>query len=375
MLDTTRAQGWVQQKYPQLVMERLRAASPHTFGGAREEYDRREALAAPLPPLEDGERSDSNGCHKIAIQNEVERPQQGNRASKRTQILRNRSSKRFRDGKEIALFRPYFTYLIMTINLIAFLIAFGAGKWKFASISENPLLGPSLETLQKLGGKDTAKILAGEWWRLIVSIFLHSGFIHLLLSEVMVFQLGSTLEETVGFVTVAIVYFAGGILGNVWSAIFLPRTVTVGASGAIYGMVGALFADFALNHGFIPNKWAYFRNIAVATIVGIVLGLLPGVDNYTQLGGLIAGLLVGLVILQIVPSKVNAERTWRSTVLLLLAVFACIAYFGAAFGALYNDVDPREFCPKCSLIDCVESPWWDCVQKCYDPLTGAEVPC
>jgi rhomboid protease GluP len=87
-------------------------------------------------------------------------------------------------------------------------------------------------------GPDT--ITNGQWWRLLTSMFLHIGIVHLAFNMIVLLQIGPFVERLVGNVGFLIVYFVSGFAGNVTSLVWNPYTVSAGASGAIFGLYGLL---------------------------------------------------------------------------------------------------------------------------------------
>jgi membrane associated rhomboid family serine protease len=138
--------------------------------------------------------------------------------------------------------------ILIFLSCLLFLISMIVSRFEFESLTRNPTIGPPASILDDMGAKNTAKIQAGEWWRLITPVFLHAGLIHLFLNMVMVLRLGFSMEEAFGSSKVASIYFASGVSGVVCSAVFLKNQLSVGASGALYGLLGALLADIIQNY-------------------------------------------------------------------------------------------------------------------------------
>jgi membrane associated rhomboid family serine protease len=209
---------------------------------------------------------------------------------------------------------PFFTFLAIFANCVMFVVSIWKNGWHIESMSSNPMLGPSSDTLLSLGAKQASLIRLGQWWRLFAPQYLHgssiafmaflccncvsicflsrssgthrafstAGMIHLLMNMSGLWSLGRGLESEFGFLRIACIYTVSGLSGVLGSAVFIPEIVGVGASGALYGLVGALLADFALNHKTIQDKWAYFIRLMFSVAFGLALGLLPLVDNYAH---------------------------------------------------------------------------------------------
>jgi len=176
-------------------------------------------------------------------------------------------------------------------------------------LSQNPLVGPPAETLNNMGAKDLRLIRENnEFWRLITPIMLHGGVLHLALNMFSQFRVGLALEEKWGSQPWAIIYLASGVSGNLWSCYFNPGNIGVGASGAIYGIMGGWFADTV-------GTWARtdevtrvgnLIQVVVNTGLGMVVSLVPIVDWAAHLGGFITGALLGFHFI-----KINSTSSYQ----------------------------------------------------------------
>ena len=119
---------------------------------------------------------------------------------------------------------------------------------RFEPLSVNPMIGPSAETLLKMGAKQTSLIVnGGQWFRLFSPIVLHAGLIHFFLNMFALWFIGGAVEKSHGMVNAAIIFVLPATGGNILSALFLPQYISVGASGGIFGLIGSCIADIALN--------------------------------------------------------------------------------------------------------------------------------
>ncbi|SES83733.1 rhomboid protease GluP [Oceanobacillus limi] len=171
--------------------------------------------------------------------------------------------------------KPFFLYLLLAINVVLF----GLLEMNGGSTNTN--------TLINYGAKYNPAILNGEWWRVFTSMFLHIGFIHLGMNMLAIFYLGSLVERIYGSWRFLLIYILAGIGGGVTSFAFTTN-VSAGASGALYGLVGALLF-FGLNY-----KKLFFRTFGNGLIILIVINivfsfLVPQIDASAHIGGLITG--------------------------------------------------------------------------------------
>lgn len=145
------------------------------------------------------------------------------------------------------------------------------------------------------GAKDNDLILQGQYWRFVTPIFLHANLLHVGLNMLNLAVLGVFLERLVGHMRFLLIYVTTGIVSIIASFYFMPQEISVGASGAIFGLVGA-YSVFVLMHrrafrkGGIPALlW-----LIIVIVGNLSIGFfVPNVDNYAHLGGLLSGCLLG----------------------------------------------------------------------------------
>ncbi|MSQ07726.1 MAG: rhomboid family intramembrane serine protease [Dehalococcoidia bacterium] len=149
------------------------------------------------------------------------------------------------------------------------------------------------------GGPDSllSGILDGEWWRLIVPVFLHAGIFHLVANTFGLVAFGGTIERIFGSVSFAAIYLLSGVLGNVASLWWGPD-LGVGASGAVFGMIGAFGAYLLLNRQHLGQIGRQsLTTVGFLIVINVLFGLLiTGVDNAAHVGGLLGGTLIGFAL-------------------------------------------------------------------------------
>ncbi|KAF2140704.1 uncharacterized protein K452DRAFT_200449, partial [Aplosporella prunicola CBS 121167] len=137
-----------------------------------------------------------------------------------------------------------------------------------------------------------------QWYRFITPIFLHAGLIHIALNMLMQLTIGRDMELLIGSVRFALVYFASGIFGNVLGANYAANGMpSTGASGALFGLIGLTILDLFYHWGERQSPWKELLFIMIDVVITFVIGLLPGVDNFAHLGGLIMGIGLGITLL------------------------------------------------------------------------------
>ncbi len=217
-------------------------------------------------------------------------------------------NKREEDVRKIFNYgKTILSYLFIAINTVLFLLM------TFAGGSTN------IEVLYYYGAKEAFSIANGEYWRLITPIFLHIGFLHFALNNLAIYYLGKVTEKIYGSVRFFSIYLIAGIIGNIASFLFLPSNIAAGASGAIFGLFGAL-----LYFGYIyPDL--FFRTLGrdVLTIIGInlVFGIVvPNIDNFAHIGGLIGGFIVASIVH--LPKQKN--KKWAISLLSSLLIIGIL---------------------------------------------------
>ncbi|KAK4267534.1 hypothetical protein QN277_024303 [Acacia crassicarpa] len=175
------------------------------------------------------------------------------------------------------------------------------GRFSFQPFKENPLLGPSTRTLQKLGALQKELVEENEGWRLITCMFLHAGVIHLIANMFSLLSIGIRLEREFGFIRIGFLYTLSGFAGSLISMLHLEKsakpTISVGASGALFGLLGAMLSELLTNWTIYENKCAALVTLLVISALNLSLGFLPRVDNSAHVGGFTSGFLLGFILL------------------------------------------------------------------------------
>lgn len=169
--------------------------------------------------------------------------------------------------------------------------------------------------LQTWGIQNNELIRQGQWWRLFTPMFLHGGFAHILGNMVSLLYLGRVVSKNYTKLEFLAIYFISGFAGNLLSFFFLGNALSLGASGAIMGLGGAMIFLITLSR----NRQYYRRAGNYASLAGIVVfnlfyGVIAvgdNVNNFAHFGGFIAGFLVAAFIEGVLTRKRNAEEADR----------------------------------------------------------------
>lgn len=182
----------------------------------------------------------------------------------------------------LPLTRPLLSWIVLALNVIVWLLmTFSGGS-------------TDLRVLVRFGAKVPWLGITGEYWRLFTSMFLHIGLLHLIFNSYALYSLGPQVESLFGPSRFLVLYLFSGLAGSVASYV-LSESISAGASGAIFGLIGAL-AIYLTRHRNILGRRGQraLNNVVLIILYNLVLSLsVPGIDVFGHLGGLASGLLVG----------------------------------------------------------------------------------
>ncbi len=194
------------------------------------------------------------------------------------------------------------------------------------------LLGSSMDpaVMIRAGANLPMVTTSGEWWRLLSSTFLHWGVLHLAVNMYGLWVLGRLVEQIHGPRRYLVTYVLAGLGGSLASVYFGPGAPSAGASGAVFGILGAAIAEFALRRRAYPEAWrrAVLGNLLFLAVANVLIGsAVPGIDQAAHLGGLVTGALAGAVLAP--RGRFGRTRAARA-VAATLAVVALFAVAGSA---------------------------------------------
>jgi len=182
--------------------------------------------------------------------------------------------------------------VIVAATVLAF---FGMQFWE-KSVTEGTFYGHTAQFLLEHGALYGPAIREGEWYRLITHMFLHGDIWHLGNNILLLFCLGNALEHYIGKISYVTIYFLGGILAGLGSIVYnTGSTVSVGASGAVFSVVGAMAWLVVRNQGRLEGFTG--PRMILFLLLSIYAGFVDqGVDNAAHIAGLIAGFLLAILI-------------------------------------------------------------------------------
>ena len=188
------------------------------------------------------------------------------------------------------------THAIFGINVAVFIAMALAG----VSMLDNP----AGQDLVRWGANFGPLTVSGQWWRLLTCVFIHGGLLHIGFNMWCLWSLGRLAESVYGHWTFATLYLICGLAASLASVIRNPVILSVGASGAIFGIAGALIASFYLGEFSMPRAALSGTLRSVVIFVGYNLffgAVIARTDNAAHIGGLLMGLLLGALIAKVAP--------------------------------------------------------------------------
>lgn len=187
-----------------------------------------------------------------------------------------------------SMYRPVVTVVLIAINIIVFLMETLAGG------------STNTEIAMKFGAQYNPYVSRGQWWRLLTSMFMHFGIMHLVCNMYSLYSLGSSAEYMLGGARYLILYLLSGLCGNLSTWFVESRThrytVSAGASGAIFVLMG-----FYLILAILPQYRDYVSgtNIIINLVINLFIGFTDKhIDMKAHLGGLVGGMIITLVFLE-----------------------------------------------------------------------------
>nr|WP_083815764.1 rhomboid family intramembrane serine protease [Pseudothermotoga thermarum] len=202
-------------------------------------------------------------------------------------------------------------------------------------LSSIPVFRNQAYLLIRLGAQYGPLVSGGEWYRVITAMFVHGGLLHLLFNSYALFYFGTIVESIYGTEKFVIFYLLAGAVGNLATHVFYYRSISVGASGAIFGLVGILFAlGFRRD---TPIFMRQFTGMALLPMIifNVVYGFMPGsnINNAAHLGGFLAGMAIGYFAdpRPVYASWKRGSRIFWKAAAILSCLFVAFCFFMLIF--------------------------------------------
>lgn len=218
--------------------------------------------------------------------------------------------------------RAMVTPALIAINVAVFLVMLAMGVALFGGRADDYL---------RFGANFAPLTTGGEWWRLLTCTFVHFGIVHLAFNMWALWDSGQLTERLFGNVWFAAIYLFAGVAGSLASMLWNAQAISVGASGAVFGVFGALLAYLVRERGSIPPEM--MNRLRISTSIFVTYSLFygfaaSGIDNAAHLGGLASGFAMGFIGAR--PLETNARATGSALRAALAIVLAAATVFPAA---------------------------------------------
>ncbi|KAF5947647.1 hypothetical protein HYC85_013604 [Camellia sinensis] len=235
------------------------------------------------------------------------------------------------------------------------------GRFSFQPLNENPLFG--WRSWELLSGRKWCTNTKHGGLSLVSG--LHAGIIHLLVNMLCLVFIGIRLEQQFGFVRIGIIYLLSGFGGSILSALFLQKSISVGASGALFGLLGAMLSELITNWTIYTNKVAALLTLIVIVVINLGIGILPHVDNFAHIGGFVSGFFLGFILLlrpqygwvtrRNLPVEVRVKSKYKpyQYVLWSVSLILLVAGFAVGLVMLFRGVNANDHCHWCHYLSCV----------------------
>jgi rhomboid protease GluP len=206
------------------------------------------------------------------------------------------------------------TYTLILINIVVFILPLFGGV---------NIVNISSEELYNLGAIfGPSVVLDKEIWRIFVSMFLHGGAEHIVMNMISLFLVGRSVEMIFSKSAYLGIYLMSGLLGGLFSIYFHPVTVAIGASGAIFGIFGAMVGFVLVNRQRMQQQFmAFIRSIGLVLLLNLVIGLaIPSIDLSAHIAGLTVGFIGGMAVGK------SQNFLWMYMILMVFVMWGVYAY-------------------------------------------------
>jgi membrane associated rhomboid family serine protease len=224
---------------------------------------------------------------------------------------------------------PRITYALIVINVIAFLaegnVTLGSGGVGNSVYQEGALLGSSEVTV--LAGQGVAH---GQWWRIVTGGFLHENLIHIGFNMYVLYLLGRMLEPALGELRFGLIYATALLTGSLGALLVSPHSLTVGASGAVFGLMGAAAVEMRARQISVMQS-----GVGTLILINLVISFtLPNISWGGHVGGLVGGALAALAL------QMGERLRARTLALASCVVIGLAAFAGSVAAAKSSEVEP-----------------------------------
>ncbi|XP_078134569.1 inactive rhomboid protein 1 [Sander vitreus] len=187
-----------------------------------------------------------------------------------------------------------------------------------------------------------------QFFRLWLSLFLHAGFLHCVVSVVFQMTVLRDIEKLAGWLRISIIYMLSGITGNLASAIFLPYRAEVGPAGSQFGILACLFVELFQSWQILERPWRAFAKLLAISVFFFSFGLLPWIDNFAHICGFVSGFFLSFAFLPYISFGQSDMYRKRVQICVFLLVFLALLSGLAVLFYVY----PVK-CDWCEYLTCI----------------------
>ncbi len=219
--------------------------------------------------------------------------------------------------------KPWVTWILLAANAAMFVLEESLGG------SENS------DVLIRLGALVPGEVMLGAWWRLISSGFLHAGIVHVALNSYVLWIVGSTLERTLGPARFLVAYTVSLLVASLASLALSDADLTVGASGAVFGLFGVEAIVVFLRPELLPThvRQTHARNVLINLVINVAMSFQPNIATVAHFGGGLAGAAVGFFLVPFrFPLRPETPR-WASALAIACSLLLASGVGRALFEA------------------------------------------
>ena len=221
-------------------------------------------------------------------------------------------------------FKEYpITYTLIGINILVYI---------FSAFFSQSIIDMDNRVLVNMGALfGPLTVLESQWWRLFTAMFLHGGMTHLLMNMFSLYLIGRGVEQYFNTTSYVSLYLFSGLLGGLVSLYMHPQSVGIGASGAIFGIFGAMAGFFIAHREHIQEHTkAFMKDFAMILGINLVLGFsIPSIDVSAHISGLVVGFIGGYIL-----SK-NPKWVWTYSIAMLLLMVVIMNYLPKYYAQIF----------------------------------------
>ncbi|XP_065919924.1 inactive rhomboid protein 1-like [Dysidea avara] len=189
-----------------------------------------------------------------------------------------------------------------------------------------------------------------QWYRLIIAVFMYNGVIQLVILLAIQLYFCYKIERRIGWLRIFLIYMISGVGGYLTSCIFDPDTVGTGPCGALYGLLGVQLVELVQSWKYINHPFLELIKLLINVIVLLVIGLLPYIDNFANIGGFVFGVLSSFIF---VP-YISIGKWDRITKLCLISIALPTIVILYLFGFIvFFNIQDGDFCSWCHYLNCI----------------------